>query len=333
MALDGVYTLDTPRMAPLLSRDLSRRVAILLSTYNGAAFVREQLESLIEQSHDDWVIYWRDDGSADDTPDAVGRVIASLPPGRVVKLPDGQRLGPIGSFVRLLRRAYADGMTLFAFADQDDVWLPEKLAWAVAALRGVRAGVPGLYFARQMLVDSRLRQLGISFPLRHPAGFPAALTQNIAAGCTIVMNREAAALVAGSEPPAVCLHDWWSYIVVAANGGSLLPDSRAAVLYRQHSANHVGVPRNLVLRGWRALRRGPGPYMRVLRANVHALEAHPELLSPTALVQVQELADVLRGNWRDRLGLLHRMPQLRRQGRLETAVFWLWFLLPSRMSA
>jgi hypothetical protein len=304
----------------------STRVAILLSTFNGAAYVHELMHSLMGQSHDEWILYWRDDGSTDETRNLFA--VAGLPDDRVVTVTGDQRMGVTGSFMTLLRQAYADGHVLFAFADQDDIWLSEKLKWAVDVLNGVPCGVPGLYFTRQVLVDARLRRLALSFPLHRPAGFLAAVTQNQAAGCTIVMNQAAAALIAGSEPPSICLHDWWSYIVVAASGGALLPDTRPTVLYRQHGANFVGAPRTVLRRGIGALRRGPGPYMRRLHAVVNALAAQPALLSPPSRIQVDQLARALQAGWREKLQLIRSMPQFRRQGWLETMVLWIWFLLP-----
>jgi glycosyltransferase involved in cell wall biosynthesis len=302
-------------------------VAILLSTFNGAAYVREQLSSLLKQTHGAWIVYWRDDGSTDTTVAEVSAVLDRFPPGRVVRLADGRPLGAAASFLTLLRRAVADGMPYVSFADQDDVWLAEKLAWALAMLRAGGGDGPALYFARQTLVDGGLRPFARSPRLRQPLGFPAALTQNLASGCTIVMNRDAAALVAASDPPALCLHDWWSYVVVAAAEGRLLADGRTVVLYRQHAANHVGAPRNLLARGLGAIRRGPGPYMRLLRVNVTALAARPAALSARAHADLLAILAALEGGWRDRLRLLRRMPALRRQGWLENQVFRLWFLL------
>src|SRR5205823_6058969 len=114
------------------------------------------------------------------------------------------------------------------------VWLPDKLARGYAALAEVPPAVPGLSCARQILVDERLRPLGLSPRISREAGFPAALTQNIATGCTVMLNPAAAGLVAASHPPPSTWHDWWSYLTVAAAGGRILVDDAPSVLYRQH---------------------------------------------------------------------------------------------------
>ena len=300
-------------------------VAILLSTYNGAPFLPEQLHSLLAQTHRDWVLYWRDDGSSDGTRAIAAAFLGALPKGRTVTLRDGGRVGGTESFLRLLRTACAADHAAFAFADQDDVWLPEKLARGLAALHPVPDGVPALYCARQMLVDARLRPIGLSPPIRRP-GFPAALTQNVATGCTVLLNRAAAELVGRSQPPAAAMHDWWSYLLVAAAGGQVLADDVPVVLYRQHGGNVVGAPAGRLRRGAAAMRRGPGAFMRIFRQHVAALAEQADLLSPAAAAQVADLERALRGGWLPRLKALS-LPGLGRQTGVETALFRLWFLL------
>ena len=217
-------------------------VAILLSTYEGERFLVPQLHSLLSQTHRDWILYWRDDGSSDGSRQVMRDFLGRLSPDRAVVLDENVRVGATESYMRLLRRAYADGQPLMAFADQDDVWLPEKLARGVTELAAVPEETPALYFARQVLVDARLRRIAMSYRVRRPPGFPAALTQNLATGCTVLMNRAAMGLLATSTAPMGSLHDWWSYIMVSAHGGRLIADDEPTVLYRQHDTNTVGAP-------------------------------------------------------------------------------------------
>lgn len=313
----------------MLQRDLEPRIAILLSTFNGARYLREQLDSLLAQSFPNWTLYWRDDGSSDDTVALMDEFAASAGQGRCVRIdgPPG-RLRPTGSFLALLESVHAalgeDDMV--AFADQDDVWLPEKLSRGASALRQAATTVPSLYCARQILVDAELRRIGVSPGIAHPAGFPAALTQNVTTGCTIMLNRAAAGVIARSHPPSATLHDWWCYLVVTAAGGILLDDDEPVVLYRQHTANLVGAPRSMARRAVAAMQRGSSVFMNVLRQHVAALVAQPELMSPTTRAQVMAIHQALNGNKLRRLAVL-RMPGLRRQTWPETMLFRLWFLL------
>ncbi len=326
-----------PNLAPPASPRASvpaaeARVAILLSTYNGARFLPAQIESLLAQTHRTWCLYWRDDGSADGTKALLRAFAAGPAAGRMVELPDlpdqPGPLGPTRSFLALLAvlPALDPPPDAVAFADQDDVWLPGKLARGLAALAREPADVPALYCARQTLVGPTLARIGLSFPIRRPPGFPTALTQNIATGCTTMLNLAAVRLVARSRPPPVTLHDWWSYLVVAAAGGEILADPEPAILYRQHGGNFIGARGAWLTRALGAICRGPRPFMHVFRAHLAALAATPELLSAEAAAALATIATALEAPPWKRLPAL-ALPGLYRQTALETFLFRLWFLL------
>jgi glycosyl transferase family 2 len=307
----------------------SGRIAILLSTFDGERFLREQLESFLAQTHADWVLYWRDDGSSDRTIAMMGDFARRLGAGRCVRAQGPEApLGVTASYLGLLASALEvePKPDAFAFADQDDVWLPDKLARGMAALADVPLGMPTLYCARQILVDERLRRLGLSPSIAEEPGFPAALAQNIATGCTIMVNPAAARLLARSRPPAGTLHDWWSYLLVAAAGGRILADAAPAVLYRQHAGNQVGAPAWLPGRMAAALRRGPAPFMRRFRANVAALQAQSHLLSAEARADLDAIARGMNGGVLGRARVLG-MRGLHRRTSLETFLFRCWFML------
>ncbi len=302
-------------------------VVVLLSTYNGAAWLPEQLESLVAQEDVAWRLLWRDDGSSDGSVAVMEAFAATRPPGQCTRAAAAGALGVSDSYMALLREAVGQraetGAERVAFADQDDVWLPQKLHRAVEALHD--AAGPALYCSRQVLVDDDLRHIALSAPIPVPPGLGPALTQNIATGCTVMLNRPAAALVAGSTAPETTLHDWWAYLVVAAAGGRVVADDEPTVLYRQHSSNVVGAPRSNHRRAVAALRRGPRLFMRVLRANVAGLLAQPWLLSAESRVLLEAVSRGLAGGVGPRLGALRL--GLLRQTRAETLLFRAWFLM------
>lgn len=305
------------------------RVAVLLSTYNGAAFLREQVDSLLAQTHRHWVLYWRDDGSTDETLAILEEFATRAGENRCVRIGSNkQRLGPTRSYLALLQ-AVAESLDehdSVAFADQDDVWLPHKLARGVKALADAGTSAPTLYCARQILVDATLHEIGQFGGVARWTDFPAALTQNVATGCTVMLNRRATLLVARSHPSPSTLHDWWCYLIVTAGGGVVVQDQHPVVLYRQHANNLVGAPGSMTRRAVAALRRGPGVFMGVLRHHVAALAAQPELLSPEAVREVKHLSDALSGGPVARLRAL-RTPGLYRQTWPETLLFRWWFLI------
>ena len=301
-------------------------VAVLLSTFDGARYLPQQLESLLRQSFRRWTLLWRDDGSSDQTVAIMQDFAAGAGEGccRTAGGTAGH-LGIAASFLTLLRQVPPD--TVAAFADQDDIWLPEKLQRGVEALATGPADRPALYFARQQLVDEALAPLGLS-PFRgRPTAFPAALTQNVATGCTVMLNPAAVALVAASDPPDGTLHDWWSYLVVSAAGGRLIADPVPVMLYRQHRLNAVGAPHSMLRRGLMALRRGPDEFMQLFRRHVAGLVAYRHALSAPAVEDLLALQSALAGGLLARLLALGRTRCLLRQTRVETLLFRLWFLI------
>ncbi len=314
--LSGGYTSCTSAHVP---------IAILLSTYNGSAYLAEQLASLLAQTHQGWTLFWRDDGSTDQTLAIMTAFANGLATGRCVRIADDTHLGITASFLTLLRQVPDDHVV--AFADQDDVWLPQKLERGLMALGDPFAAQPALYCARQRLVDGSLNPLGLSPKLDRLPAFPASLTQNVATGCTVMLNPAAASLIARSRPPSRTLHDWWSYLLVGAAGGRLIADPVPVVLYRQHRENAVGAPHSVLRRGLMAIKRGPDAFMSLFRIHVAQLAAQSVTLSPQAHADLALLLTSLQGTRLARLRAMRRLPQLARRTRLETLLFRLWFLI------
>jgi glycosyltransferase involved in cell wall biosynthesis len=320
----GVAVLPRPQplALPLAGR---RSVAILLSTYNGESFLPAQLRSYLSQVHDDWTLHWRDDGSTDASVQVVAQFAAEVGHGRCIFRDEAGQRRATSSFLALLRAARGSNAAYFAFSDQDDVWLPDKLERGVTALDRVSGAEPALYCAGRILVDAELRRQYVPGGLHRPPGFPAALTQNVAPGCTMMLNRAAADLVLASQPPETTWHDWWCYLIVAAAGGHLLIDRTATVLYRQHTDNWVGEYYSLWQRGIAALRRGPRPFMRLLRQHAKALMARPDLLTDDARHQLSVITHGLEnGLWARATAI--RLSGFARQTWLENLVFRLWFM-------
>lgn len=310
-------------MPPARPQPLKTGVVILLSTYNGTRFLQAQLNSFLAQTHEAWVLHWRDDGSSDDTLQIMQAFTDKVGAARCIQSPSsGPHLGAPRSFLALLGETLeADAV---AFADQDDVWLPEKLGTAVAML--APAGeTPALYCARQYLVDEALNGAKLSAPLGPHAGFPACLTQNIANGNTLVMNGAAAALVASAGYPAGSVHDWWSYIVVAACGGRILCDERPQVLYRMHKQNLIGRAQPIYSRALAALRRGPLVYMTMMHRHADLLEEQAGRLTAQARQDLRLVRAGLQGGGRAKLAAL-RCPRFRRRTGLENLLFRWWFM-------
>ena len=104
------------------------KVNILLSTYNGEQYLKEQVKSIQDQTYQDWQLLIRDDGSTDGTVEIIQELVAQDERIRFINEGTVENLGVIKSFHTLLKYEKAD---LYCFSDQDDVWLPEKIALQV----------------------------------------------------------------------------------------------------------------------------------------------------------------------------------------------------------
>ncbi|MEM6896581.1 MAG: glycosyltransferase family 2 protein, partial [Pseudomonadota bacterium] len=208
-------------------------VAVLLATYNGARFLREQIESLYRQTHEDWTLLASDDGSTDATRDILTRIASD----RLTDLREGPRQGASANFLSLLARVPRGSYA--AFCDQDDVWEPEKLTRALALLPDPTT--PALYCARTQVCDASLTPITLSKRPLRGLSIENALVQNVASGNTLVLTPAAVQHLQAMPAPEPCpAHDWWCYLALAATGAELIYDPWPCLAYRQHGANTLG---------------------------------------------------------------------------------------------
>lgn len=211
---------------------------------NGEAYLQAQLDSFKTQTHANWTLWVSDDGSTDQTHAILARFKSSSPAGQV-HIVKGPQKGFAANFLSLLAKV-AQPADFYAYSDQDDIWLPQKLQLAAQNLRAWPASQPALYCTRTELIDAHGKHLGFSKLWLREASFKNALTQNIAGGNTMVFNRAAQQLLAeaGSGLEMIA-HDWWTYLVVTACGGKVFFDTTPTLQYRQHANNLIGANHEL----------------------------------------------------------------------------------------
>lgn len=296
------------------------QVTILLALHQGARHILDQLDSFAVQDHPDWRLTVSDDISTDRGPELV-RDWAARHPDRHIDLIGGPGRGFAANFLHLL--AHADG-PLVALSDQDDVWLPDKLTRAVAALRALPDGQPALYCARTVICDQTLRPLAQSPRWHRGFSFANALVQNVAAGNTIVLNAAALDLARRAAPAAsgIVAHDWWLYQIVTGAGGRVIRDDRPVLFYRQHAANRMG--RNDTLRGaaGRLSRLMSGEFRDWTDRHCAALLAAADLLTPQNRARLDAFMAARRATGLRRLARL-REAGIYRQTTAATTALWL----------
>lgn len=224
------------------------RVAVLMASYNGAAFIAEQMDSILSQTGVAVHVFVSDDGSSDDTL----AILSRYPAEAVTLLPPARSGGAGQNFLRLLRDAPWQDFDFVAFSDQDDIWHPGKLARGTARLMdegydayssNVTAFWPD---GRRKLVDKAQARRRLDYLFEAPGP-----------GHTFILTRDSAALVldrlvaAGPDKTArVALHDWLIYAILGAAGRRWLIDPHPSVDYRLHGNNVIGTGRD-----WATIRK------------------------------------------------------------------------------
>jgi len=228
------------------STDISEpSVAVLLCTHQGSQFLAEQLDSIHSQKHSNLSIWASDDSSDNDTHQILEQYQSQWGQERL-SIHSGPQEGFVANFFSLT--CYSDiEADYFAYADQDDIWEPNKLSRAIAKLESVPDEIPALYCSRTQLIDESGEYIDLSPMFNKPPSFVNALTQNIASGNTMVMNKTAREILRLAGEKNIVSHDWWAYIVISAVGGTVIYDTYPTVRYRQHDNNIVGLNS-----GWRA---------------------------------------------------------------------------------
>ncbi|MEX2535997.1 MAG: glycosyltransferase family 2 protein [Trueperaceae bacterium] len=219
-------------------------IDILLATYQGEPWLEQQLQSIQAQTHQNWRLLARDDGSADGTREILERFVQCEPERAVLFGSPTTTQGAKRNFGDLLEASTAP---YTAFCDQDDFWLPNKLELTLSKIRAAErtrtAATPILAHTDLTVVDGLGRELAGSF-WSYQAIDPNAtslrrlLVQNVVTGCTTMINEPLRNL-SRPVPDAAIMHDWWCAIVAAATG-DLVHVEAATVQYRQHGANALG---------------------------------------------------------------------------------------------
>ncbi|MFT8872017.1 MAG: glycosyltransferase family 2 protein [Sporolactobacillus sp.] len=227
-----------------------KKAAILMSTYNGEAFLREQLNSLLAQQDIAWDLYIRDDGSTDRTAEIIQEFSRSSD--HQVFYYENGNLGPCKSFLFLLSCAVAKKYDFYFFCDQDDVWKEDKISHTLNAYSQLDDNVqanPVLLHTDLEVVSTTLQRIYPSMwhiKGSHPENNQTKnyLMENNATGCTMMMNDAAAECVNRVSGHCNCeqlvMHDWWCALVVSYYGCVGWLDEQT-ILYRQHGKNSIGL--------------------------------------------------------------------------------------------
>ncbi len=214
------------------------RLQILLSTYNGARYLEEQLESCRDMARA-WPCQFliRDDGSTDETRQILERYAQE----ENVEVVYGEHVGLNASYMWLAEHS-DPACAYYAICDQDDRWFPNKAITAARLLeREDTSGEPLLFASRSVLTDEALRPVGETALPRRGLTFYNAMLQNSCPGHTQILNRPLMERLKRSCHPDMAAFDWWVYLLAAAFGRVVF-SPEPTVWHRQHRNNSVGYP-------------------------------------------------------------------------------------------
>ncbi|MFR0496453.1 glycosyltransferase family 2 protein [Limosilactobacillus reuteri subsp. suis] len=211
-------------------------VTVLMSTYDGENFLRDQIESILNQEDVYVHLIVRDDGSKDRTIN----ILEEYQSRGKLEWYSGKNLGSARSFLNLVSKSPDN--EYYAFSDQDDVWFSKKLKRAIGYFESSNdTNLPILYAGNYILVDKDLNKINKS--LRHvtTTTLANAIVYSCCTGCTMVFNKKLRDLIKKyNAPETIYMHDDWIHKVCLAVGGKVIYDSHPMMFYRQHENNVDG---------------------------------------------------------------------------------------------
>lgn len=213
-----------------------KKVAILMSTYNGEKFISTQLESIIKQENVEINLYIRDDGSCDKTKEIINEFIIKYP--NKIQLLESNNIGFANSFYELIKlNIDAD---YYAFSDQDDIWEKDKLNNAII---NINNNLPCLYGSNLKLFDmieQRNNYLFDKEDISAPNRFKEYFYMQNPYGCTMVWNKKLHEKLKEYPKPTQMTHDTWVNIIANCTG-KLYFDLSSYINYRIHGNNACGM--------------------------------------------------------------------------------------------
>ena len=220
-------------------------IAILLATYNSEKYIVQQIDSILNQTNQDWILYINDDGSTDKTIQIIDRYV-EIHNERIIKLLLGiDQLGAAHNFVIMLQEIDAK---YYMFCDHDDIWIPTKVEESIKQIQILEEE----HSNSAILVHTDLKIVDKNLKIIHESFYKATRINpdyfntfnylgvaNCVTGCTMLINDFAKQCIP-FYPPKLVMHDWWIAANISKTGIiSYIP--HATILYRQHLSNVLGV--------------------------------------------------------------------------------------------
>ena len=219
---------------------MHKKIAVLLASYNGVKYIKEQVDSILNQKEVDVTIFISDDLSTDGTIEYLQEIYKGLE--NIVYLPSGSKFGGAGkNFFRLIRDVDFSSFDFISFVDQDDIWYEDKLIRAIKTIEDKQLDAYSsniLAFwedGKEMIINKSSSQARYDY-----------LFEAAGPGCTYVLKKDLAIFLQNficdnwEDVNKVELHDWFIYAFARENNYKWHIDEKPSMRYRQHTLNQVG---------------------------------------------------------------------------------------------
>lgn len=213
-------------------------VAICMSTYNGEKYLEEQLQSLFNQNYSNIKIYVRDDKSSDKTKEILEKY-----KDKITIVESKENVGVVQSFMNILN--YVEDADYYAFCDQDDIWLPNKIERAVEKLEETDNQIPTMYFSDYEYYDENMNYISRSAINKNGPSFQNALVECISLGMNMIINHSLRDILVKNKMQKAMYHDWIIYLISSAIG-NIIYDREITVKYRRHGNNVSTANQNFI---------------------------------------------------------------------------------------
>ena len=216
-------------------------VAVIMSTYNGERYIREQIESILNQKKVSVLLFIRDDGSKDNTRKIIKEYCTNYRNVIWIDELKKENLGVRDSFLRSLTFVYKNypDIHYFSFSDQDDYWMEDKFE-GVCRLEKSKNTKGALYYTNKIFVDKNLNEIKKE-NIVYYNDYMEILWPSLASGCTMIFNRSLVYFTLKNYPKINCIHDSWIYRLAKCIGSDIYFDEKPLILYRQHDMNVCGM--------------------------------------------------------------------------------------------
>ena len=212
------------------------KIAVLMSTYNGGEYLMDQIDSIINQSGDfELSLIVRDDGSTDNTQEILNKYSQQ----QLLHWYQGNNIQPAKSFLELVINN--PGYDFYAFSDQDDWWMPDKIINEINLLSKYK--IPAIVYTNGEIVDSNLNTIGRNIYKHIPiVNFQTVMINAGVQGCSMLWNKEMQEIMTkGGMPNVAIMHDSYLARVCLAVGGIICYIHNPLLKYRQHNKNVMGI--------------------------------------------------------------------------------------------